>query len=294
MIDGVRARIAQDGYALLSADECSGARDLEPWALVEALIGERPVMLERQTIRPIEGGRSFASNRAATPLHTDSQDFLGTPPALQVMVCRQPAAAGGETILLDAWALMTDLEHEDPALFSGLLTRWRSLRFYFGDVQGPTLARKGNALVFTHSPVAPSVDDSIGRALQRVIETRAVTELTVGRGETLVVDNHRMLHGRRAFDDPRRLFVRFLAWLPSALSAPPRRWVDVADLARSSGPVRSEALLSPPARAVVELLAGEAPAKIAKRLGVPERTLYDWRNAFVLAGEAALAPKRKG
>src|SRR4051794_29409997 len=48
-----------------------------PFAFAERVLGVAPLLVERQPIRPIEGGRSFASSRADTPLHTDSQMFLG-------------------------------------------------------------------------------------------------------------------------------------------------------------------------------------------------------------------------
>ena len=69
----------------------------EPWAFVHDLLGIRPEMVERQPIRPIAGARSFAGTSVFTPFHTDSQDFLGAPPALQIMVCRGAAPNGGAT-----------------------------------------------------------------------------------------------------------------------------------------------------------------------------------------------------
>lgn len=73
----------------------------DPWSYIAELVGQRPEMVEVQPIRPVEHGRSFASTRGFTPLHTDSQDYRGVAPKLQVMICRQAAARGGETILLD-------------------------------------------------------------------------------------------------------------------------------------------------------------------------------------------------
>ena len=70
-------------------------------------------------------------------------------------------------------------------------------------------------------------------------------------GETLVVDNHRMLHGRNAFEGDVRDLVRVLAWLP---------------------PVARSRL-----DAVLELLTGAAPAVVARREGISEAELYRWR-----------------
>jgi hypothetical protein len=88
-------------------------------------------------------------------------------------------------------------------------------------------------------------------------------EHAVRTGETLVVDNHRMLHGREAFDDPTRDFTRLLAWMPAD---PKRHRLDV----------------------VLELLTGVPPAKLAAREGITEAELYAWRSRALAAAAASL------
>ena len=106
--------------------------------------------------------------------------------------------------------------------------------------------------------------DEIGVALAREIERQPVIEIAVSAGETLLVDNHRMLHGRTAFSGIDRDFVRVLAWF-----APGR-----SGLGRLS--------------VVLEMLAGVAPARLAAREGVSEATLYEWRSRGLSAAKAAL------
>lgn len=158
---------------------------------------------------PIAAAKSFAGGAAFTPFHTDSQDFLGAPPGLQIMVCRRAAAIGGETRLLDGWALLDRLERPDSALYESLTRTPRLHRFYFGDLTRPTVAETGGQFAWTHAPM--SATDGIGEALAREIEREPVIELAVRAGETLLVDNHRMLHGRNAFSGMDRDFVRVLA-----------------------------------------------------------------------------------
>ena len=254
----VRERLRAEGYVVLPAP----ARDAaEPWGLVQELIGVRPEMVERQPIRPIAEGRSFASTTVFTPFHTDSQDYQGAPPALQVMLCRRAAERGGETRLLDGAALLARLARENPRLHEQLLRAPRLHRFYFGDVESPTVALKRGHMVWTHSPLPPT--DPVGEALALELAREPVIKLAVRDGETLVVDNHRMLHGREAFDDPRREFVRLLAWLPTE---PKRQRIDV----------------------VLELLTGVPPAKLAAREGISEAELYAWRSRALAAAAATL------
>jgi len=153
-------------------------------------------------------------------------------------------------------------------LHQRLLTEPRHHRFYFGDVLGPTVAVKRGHLVWTHSPLPPT--DGIGEALALELAQEPVITLPVRDGETLVVDNHRMLHGRDAFGDPRREFVRLLAWMPRPLA-----------MLTTSAP-------TPRISVVLELLTGVPPARLAAREGVTEAELYLWRSRALAAAAATL------
>src|SRR5262245_26758302 len=107
MSAAMRAELAEKGVAVMRGD----APDLSaeeavrsPWSFAERVLGERPVLVERQPIKAIPGGRSFASSSAETPLHTDSQMFAGVPPSVQVLVCVRPADRGGACVFADGWA----------------------------------------------------------------------------------------------------------------------------------------------------------------------------------------------
>ncbi|HEU4731517.1 MAG TPA: TauD/TfdA family dioxygenase, partial [Kofleriaceae bacterium] len=158
MTAAVLAALAAHGYTVIAGSGEPGA-PVEPWAFVERVTGVRPRMVERQAIRPLPGGRSFASSAGETPLHTDSQDYLGAPPGLQVMICRRAAPSGGATRLVDGWALLEQIERDDPALFEALFHVPRHHRFYFGDIARPTVMTAG-LLAWTHSPIAAA--DPIG------------------------------------------------------------------------------------------------------------------------------------
>lgn len=300
--DAVLAAVARDGFALvaprvpwLSADACAA----NPWGTVERLTGREPRMAERQPIRPVPGARSFAAGSGDAPLHTDSQPFRGLPPHLQVMACREPAARGGTSLLLDAFASCALLAERDPALFSDLVRTPRRLRFYFGELVRPTLSVAGDELFVTHPPVAR---DELGARFAKALPSPI--RVRVSRGEVLVVDNHRMLHGRAAFRDGARSFVRVLAWLSSPLGDHPRLRALASqelsprrvDHSASALRVRARFGVEEVARGeaarrlkvVFEMLRGVPPGVLAGREGVAEAELYAWRDAAIAAAAGAL------
>lgn len=118
--------------------------------------------------------------------------------------------------------------------------------------------------------------DGTGVALAHEIERQPVIELAVRAGETLLVDNHRMLHGHTAFSGSDRDFVRVLAWFTQRLAGHPGQ--------------RGEPGSSRPRRlaVVLEMLAGVAPSRLAAREGVSEAVLYEWRNRALSEAKVAL------
>ena len=254
-----------------------------PFAFAARLLGVEPLLVERQPIRPIDGGRSFASSRAAAPLHTDSQMFLGAPAAVQVLVCVKQALRGGESVLVDGTGLLARLDHDDPALARALFAVQRSQRFYFGEVLGPTLALRGGHLAWTVAPGELGAVDDVGRALIRELTREPRVEHTLQPGEALVASNHRMLHGRGPFEGEREL-VRLLVWLERPLLADASQRSRAREL---SPPLPETGLVR--LRAVLAILRGAPPAKVAAGAHVDEATLYAWRDAFMRGGASALA-----
>lgn len=265
----VRSSLAEQGYAITREHPAiDPSRDA--FGYVAALVGATPEMVECQPIRPVPDGTSFASSQAIAPLHTDSQDFLGVSPGVQVMICKRAAQRGGESHLVDGWRLLDRLARDKPALHRELIATPRHHRFYFGDVIAPTVCRRRGHVAWTYSPAH---GDALGWMIADEVAREPVIALSIQTGEVLVVDNHRMLHGRAAFDDPRREFLRLLAWMPAPLSAQP----DVPCFRAPAVPAIS---LTDRQRAVVgEMIAGTPPARLARREGIAEAELYRWRSA---------------
>jgi hypothetical protein len=256
----VRADLDSHGFAQLHAS-ADAVRDamVAPFEAAARFLGEPPLFVERQHIRVVEGGKSIASTSGEAPLHTDSQMILGVPATVQILVCVRPAPRGGETVLVDAFPVVEQIG--DASLFDESITQ----PFYFGDVRGPMVALRGGHLTVT---LAPATRGRFRDALHGA--TRALFALK--ENDVLVASNHRMVHGRTAFDaSSNRELVRLLVWLERPLAAPP----SIVSRARE---VASNALATKRVQAVTWLLRGVPPARITRELGIGEAELYALRD----------------
>src|SRR5262249_1020293 len=112
----LQKEIAEKGICWIKMGDFFQEATLAPWAFFQRVFGELPLMIERQPIRAVSGGRSFASSDVYTPPHTDSQLYQGVPPHLQLMFCSRQSAQGGESFFIDSWSLLERLEREDKDL----------------------------------------------------------------------------------------------------------------------------------------------------------------------------------
>jgi len=277
-----RATLEGLGSAVLHGEGAAAEADASPWTFAERLFGERVVMVERQPIRAVPGGRTFASSAAFTPLHTDSQTHFGVPASAQVLVCRHPAERGGESTLVDAWSLLAAVAERDPDLHARLFDEVRTLRFYFGDFVGATVSRRRGHLFFTHAPAPPPGDATAAR-IQSLVDRAPRGIVRVLADDILVVNNHRMLHGRLAFDGASRELVRLLVWLEAPWAAPDA----IVRRARAED-AQADPATSRRLAVVLELLRGGAPGVLASREQIPEAVLYRWRDAALAAAGRAL------
>jgi hypothetical protein len=279
---GLRRALEDIGAAIVAIPGGATQATASPWAFAERLFGERVLLVERQPIRAVAGGRTFASSSGFTPMHTDSQMHFGVPASVQLLACARPAASGGESTLVDAWELLEAIASNDPALHARLFDEERRLRFYFGELTGRTVSHRRGHLFFTHPPVAQA-GDTLASRLQAYVDRAPREALRVEGDEVLLVNNHRLLHGRLPFADSRREMVRLLVWLASPWAAPE---VLVRRARHEQGPADPAA--SQRLAAVIELLRGGAPGAIASREGIPEAVLYRWREDALRAAAHAL------
>ena len=179
--------------------------------------GSRFVIVRDEGQRMAAGGRYHKSNEGGE-LHTDAPQFEA-PPRFVGLQCIRPAAEGGASKLVSAHAIHNALLAEAPELLELLyqpfhfhrqptsrtvhapVFSWdpamRELRVrYLGDY-----VRSGQRLV--GKPLDGTREGEALDALDRLLadEARFAVEFALGAGDVLVLENHRIFHGRSAFRD---------------------------------------------------------------------------------------------
>ncbi len=149
-------------------------------------------------------------------VHSDLP-YREVPPGIQFLLCDVSDAPGGASTLVDGYRVAEMLYESDPALW-GTLTSVNVPYTYVDDdydlrwaapIIG--LRRDGSYEIIRHAPglmgpldVAPDRFEEMYRAIQRftrILEDPAFeVSIRLDPGDLLVIDNHRLLHGREPFD----------------------------------------------------------------------------------------------
>jgi len=138
--------------------------------------------------------------------HTD-RSGMAHPPALLMMACDQLADTGGESAVIDGAALYADLAENEPEAVQALSTPRSAL---FGGAAGHlgsvfTLYPDGRTTVRLRLDDLARFSPQATRwlpLLRAMIDRHAMT-VPLRATEGYVLDNHRWLHGRRAFSGNR-------------------------------------------------------------------------------------------
>jgi gamma-butyrobetaine dioxygenase len=160
--------------------------------------------------------RSNAHTALGLVVHTDLPHH-DVPPAVQFLHCRRNTVAGGTSTLVDARRVVEVLRRDDPRALATLVEL--PVAFRYADetadhrYEGPAveLDRHGGLRLVRFAPnvVAPlrvpyERMPELRRAYQFLARTATDPALVVRRrlepGDILINDNHRVLHGRDAFD----------------------------------------------------------------------------------------------
>ena len=167
-------------------------------------------------VRPKASPTSNAYTPLALHLHTDLPHHA-EPPGFQFLHCLRNDVEGGESLFADGFQIAAELRMRDPAAFE-LLTRF-PISFRYQDTvadhrhRGPMLVLDPDGefrmVRFAPNVVAP-LDVPFDRTLQVRRAYRAFASLVaspafqerlrLSAGSLVVTDNHRVLHGRTAFD----------------------------------------------------------------------------------------------
>lgn len=175
-----------------------------------------------------------SKTKAATGMHTDSSDARYNPD-LVGLLCLQPGARGGESLLASAVEMLERLRERHPELESIARTAWPR------DVVTPGLAQDVAAIQANAIPLFAEDEHGLVFRYMRYWTERAMAKLgrpvpvqltqlfdfidadmadnalnfSLKRGDILLVNNRLVVHGRGAFEDApgaaRRCLVR--AWV---------------------------------------------------------------------------------
>jgi len=188
-------------------------------------------------VRETNYGRSFdvrvkarpdnlADTDIALQAHTDNP-YRDPPPSLQILACLHNESDGGETVLVDGFKVAERLIADDPDSFA-LLADYNA-RFAYADAAGVRLQAKRPiielgpdgeliAIRFNSRSAAPLVDipyDAMAdyyaacRRLATLIERPDLgLRFRLEPGDAFIVDNLRVLHGRRAFGGGRERWLQ--------------------------------------------------------------------------------------
>lgn len=160
----------------------------------------------------------FSSNDF--PLHTDLS-YVANPPRYLLTLCvERDAAGGGVSLLSDCRAAWSGLYPADRVRLGARVFTFRNAP-NTGD--GECAARGLHEAHGSHElwryradtlEYPPELADSVDRFRRRLDEERL--EISMERGDLLVIDNHRVVHGRTAFAAPSsRHLLRAYAQDPS-------------------------------------------------------------------------------
>jgi alpha-ketoglutarate-dependent taurine dioxygenase len=149
-----------------------------------------------------ENGAFAGFSSCALPPHTD-RSGVANPPGLLVLGCSQPATSGGQCVLIDGQAVYNTLAETEPDALAALCAPRSVL---FGGASGHlgaifTEYDGGRVTIRLRQDDLVNFSPEVSRWLPmlRAAIDQHVHELDLSAGQGYLLDNHRWLHGRRAF-----------------------------------------------------------------------------------------------
>lgn len=128
-----------------------------------------------------------------------------------IWYCIKQTTKGGESILLDAEKVYQQLSYEDQEQLSTIELFEHKL--FPDDKESYPLVRtdeKGKRMYYYSFWLVRNSDktDSALLNFQKAIKTTPFTNLNLEAGDILVIDNHRILHGRTAIEGSKDRFLK--------------------------------------------------------------------------------------
>lgn len=167
---------------------------------------------------------TLSARTGPTGFHTDAQ-YHAEPEDYVCLFGVRPAADGGETRLLRYDAAVAALQErgDGPELLAALclpIWRWQLPAAFAATtataLSAPTAALAGGGRIRWRSdnlePPAQLLPDTAARIDAAFEHAAGSVSLALEPADVLVIDNHRVMHARTAFSDPRRLLLRVRLW----------------------------------------------------------------------------------
>ena len=210
-----------DGAILL---EDAPTRPLALEELAPRLGPVREMLFARiHDVRVDPAGYNIAHTSLPLPPHNDFASYAW-PPSVQALHMLRNEASGGESIIVDGWALLEDLRAAQPEHFNILQRFPVPFREYDEGIETFAAApiiqccpagrierfRYSNQLMQAVNPLhpeAPAFYAAYHALSERVMARAHWRTFRMAAGEMLILAAHRVLHGRDAFqpDGPRHL-----------------------------------------------------------------------------------------
>lgn len=229
-----RALVREHGAAILTG---CGAGAEAAVAVAEAVFGDEILALPPAApIRPgpENVGRTADDGAVRGYAHTDGFAYGDALPDHFMLLVDHQCPTGGANFLVDGWKLLDGLaEHPATAALAealqtvpidqtetGMHTSLAPIVLRSTD--GSPMVRRTIEQKPAPDSDQPVVDAAMIGLWHGAIEqaAREAPSVRVESGETVVVDNRRVLHGRDTYDDPNRSLWRVWVWTPLSLRVP--------------------------------------------------------------------------
>ena len=228
----------RDGAAILTGRDTSEA---DAVALAHDVLGSSVLAVPDPVPVREKGGKDRARAGLGAdniqPAHTDGYAYGDHYPDVIFLLCEKQSTQGGESLLIDGYALLAELERGDalarelhemlvsvpidqtePGFRSSISTAIQTT------AAGRTMFRR----TLDQRP-DPRADEAEAERQARLISTwhelieglsPLVETCKLAPGEALCVDNYRMLHGRHPFALAERFLWRIWAWTDGSVGLP--------------------------------------------------------------------------
>jgi gamma-butyrobetaine dioxygenase len=208
--------LERDGAAVIDGPEC-GAEATR--TLARQIFTEKTLAIP-DAARVFEGGefdhaRVQASVHTATPAHTDGFAYGDLYPDYMLLSCVHHCTKGGESVLIDGYRIEQYLQAHADFSWAGHALR---------DV---VIDQTEDNMQTALSPIIMHSKDSERDARMIALWCDTIDaayeqapRFKLRAGQTLIVDNYRLMHGRDPYEDLQRMLWRVWVWTTDALGVP--------------------------------------------------------------------------